>query len=198
MATKKTKAAKKKKVKKKTDLEILLDELQARFDAVEDKLDAILSKSAGLARMISTERDPGFQTHATVSKKFPVPRDRDPRERKMYKVVCAECKKECEVPFEPKAGRPVYCKTCYSSRKNGTAPKSLPDREEIVAEIAKTLKLDIAEPPKPKSSKAKKSASRAPKSKKAASGPSKTKKTKAKTKASKAKKPKAKKTKARK
>ena len=38
-------------------------------------------------------------------------------ERKMHKATCAECGKECEVPFEPKADRPVYCRDCYMKRR---------------------------------------------------------------------------------
>ncbi|MCK5451357.1 MAG: hypothetical protein KAI70_06295, partial [Candidatus Omnitrophica bacterium] len=26
--------------------------------------------------------------------------------------------KECEVPFKPRDDRPVYCKDCFSKRKN--------------------------------------------------------------------------------
>ena len=33
--------------------------------------------------------------------------------RQMFPVVCAECGKETEVPFEPRDGRPVYCSVCY-------------------------------------------------------------------------------------
>lgn len=35
-----------------------------------------------------------------------------------FKAVCAECKKECEVPFKPSGDRPVYCRDCFSKRKN--------------------------------------------------------------------------------
>jgi CxxC-x17-CxxC domain-containing protein len=38
--------------------------------------------------------------------------------REMHKAVCSECKKECEVPFKPRDDRPIYCKDCYSKRKN--------------------------------------------------------------------------------
>ena len=38
--------------------------------------------------------------------------------REMHKAICAECKKECEVPFKPRNDRPIYCKDCYSKRKN--------------------------------------------------------------------------------
>ena len=36
------------------------------------------------------------------------------RQREMHDAVCAECGKECQVPFEPREGRPVYCSECYA------------------------------------------------------------------------------------
>ncbi|HLC31886.1 MAG TPA: CxxC-x17-CxxC domain-containing protein [Candidatus Nanoarchaeia archaeon] len=42
-------------------------------------------------------------------------RDFGPRE--MHKATCADCKKECEVPFKPTEGRPVYCKDCYPKHR---------------------------------------------------------------------------------
>ena len=39
------------------------------------------------------------------------------RPREMHKATCAECKQECEVPFKPSGDRPVYCKACFSKRK---------------------------------------------------------------------------------
>ncbi len=36
--------------------------------------------------------------------------------REMHKAVCSECKKDCEVPFKPTEGKPVYCKDCYNKR----------------------------------------------------------------------------------
>ena len=38
------------------------------------------------------------------------------RTRAMYPTVCAACGKETSVPFEPKEGRPVYCRDCYVVR----------------------------------------------------------------------------------
>ncbi len=40
--------------------------------------------------------------------------------REMHKATCAECKQECEVPFKPSGDRPVYCKACFSKRKNSS------------------------------------------------------------------------------
>ncbi|MCJ7610310.1 DNA-directed RNA polymerase [Candidatus Bathyarchaeota archaeon] len=37
--------------------------------------------------------------------------------RVMTKAVCADCKQECEVPFKPTEGRPVYCRECYSKHR---------------------------------------------------------------------------------
>ncbi len=42
--------------------------------------------------------------------------DRGPRE--MHKAVCAECKQECEVPFKPTEGKPVFCRECFQKRKS--------------------------------------------------------------------------------
>ena len=42
------------------------------------------------------------------------------RPREMHKATCADCKKECEVPFKPSGDRPVYCKECFSKRKGGS------------------------------------------------------------------------------
>ncbi|MBI4451371.1 hypothetical protein HY642_05325 [Candidatus Woesearchaeota archaeon] len=38
-------------------------------------------------------------------------------ERKLFKTTCAACGGEAEVPFEPKKDRPVYCRNCFSQRR---------------------------------------------------------------------------------
>ena len=37
--------------------------------------------------------------------------------REMHKTTCSECKQECEVPFKPTEGKPVYCRECYQKHK---------------------------------------------------------------------------------
>lgn len=44
-----------------------------------------------------------------------VPADRP--ERQMYPAVCANCGKATQVPFEPRSGRPVYCRDCFVPRQ---------------------------------------------------------------------------------
>jgi CxxC-x17-CxxC domain-containing protein len=38
-------------------------------------------------------------------------------DRPRFKIVCAACGREDEVPFEPKEGREVYCRDCFSQRR---------------------------------------------------------------------------------
>ncbi len=42
--------------------------------------------------------------------------NRNDAPREMHKATCAECGKECEVPFKPMSGKPVYCKDCYNKK----------------------------------------------------------------------------------
>lgn len=32
----------------------------------------------------------------------------------MHKAVCNKCGKDCEVPFQPRGDKPVYCKDCFN------------------------------------------------------------------------------------
>jgi len=41
--------------------------------------------------------------------------DRGPRE--MHKAICSDCGQECEVPFKPTEGRPVYCRECFEKHR---------------------------------------------------------------------------------
>jgi CxxC-x17-CxxC domain-containing protein len=40
-------------------------------------------------------------------------------QRQMFPTTCSRCGKATEVPFEPREGRPVYCRDCYSTVKVG-------------------------------------------------------------------------------
>jgi CxxC-x17-CxxC domain-containing protein len=57
---------------------------------------------------------------ARAARKPAQPKEKDilltftaPAVRQLYTVTCSECGKETQVPFEPRAGRPVYCSDCY-------------------------------------------------------------------------------------
>ena len=37
--------------------------------------------------------------------------------REMHKATCSDCGAECDVPFKPTEGRPVYCNACFSKHR---------------------------------------------------------------------------------
>ncbi len=39
------------------------------------------------------------------------------QQRQMHPAVCATCGKDCQVPFEPRDGRPVYCSDCFTPER---------------------------------------------------------------------------------
>jgi CxxC-x17-CxxC domain-containing protein len=45
----------------------------------------------------------------------------DRGDRPKFQVVCDECGKNCEVPFRPTAGKPVYCDSCFG--KSGSSSR---------------------------------------------------------------------------
>ena len=51
-------------------------------------------------------------------------RDRDSgrserrRPREMHEVTCDKCGKQCQVPFKPTEGKPVYCSECFEKKDN--------------------------------------------------------------------------------
>lgn len=38
-------------------------------------------------------------------------------ERIMYDAVCSACGAPCQVPFEPRLDKPVYCDECFSKQR---------------------------------------------------------------------------------
>ncbi len=52
-------------------------------------------------------------------------RDNDRGERPaMFKATCAECGKQCEVPFKPNGSKPVYCSDCFGKKSGSDRPHS--------------------------------------------------------------------------
>ncbi|MBU0929483.1 MAG: hypothetical protein KJ623_00225 [Nanoarchaeota archaeon] len=77
-------------------------------------------------------------------------RDRDSgrserRPVEMHNVICDKCGKECEVPFKPTEGKPVYCNECFRSNDDSRGrPQSGGSSEQlskINAKLDKILKI---------------------------------------------------------
>lgn len=70
-------------------------------------------------------------------------------DRPMYSAVCAKCGNSCNVPFQPRTGKPVYCSQCFENkddRKNGKDPQQNKDQYKeqftvLNAKLDKILKI---------------------------------------------------------
>lgn len=38
-------------------------------------------------------------------------------QRELHKATCSECGSDCDVPFKPTEGKPVYCRDCFRKKK---------------------------------------------------------------------------------
>jgi CxxC-x17-CxxC domain-containing protein len=88
----------KKSSKNEIDMLDLINKIQAQLTGLDKKVDTLINRS---------------QSEARPSPKPAVDNNR----RVMYTAICADCKKECSIPFKPSGDRPVYCKDCFSRRK---------------------------------------------------------------------------------
>ena len=66
------------------------------------------------------------------------------QEKRMHAAICADCGVQCEVPFRPIGGKPIYCKNCF--RKGDTTPGKTPDQfrdqfERVNAKLDAILRL---------------------------------------------------------
>ena len=96
-----------------TDVPGMLNMMYGKLLALENKVDALLSRSS--QRQEGGDR---FQRSGAYFRHGSDRRDERSRERTFTKAVCAECGKECEVPFRPTGDRPVYCRDCFSAHKD--------------------------------------------------------------------------------
>ena len=116
----------------------LINKVQEKLIILEKKIDTLMAFSSPRP----TEVKP-------VTKPFPK-QENNYRERIMHKAICADCKKECEVPFKPSGERPVYCKECFSKRKRPAPIKSRFDNRPKVTVPAQAVQTDKPEAAKKK------------------------------------------------
>ena len=68
-------------------------------------------------------------------------RSRGPEDRAMHEAICGKCGSECEVPFKPTEGKPVYCSDCFKdkSREAGSRSELGKQSNETLSEIGRKL-----------------------------------------------------------
>lgn len=128
---KKAKAVKApKKAKKEVDPPFMptivegLAKMVERLEVLERKVDQVNSRISNVLFEIRDDLRSNTRQNASHEQNpFGYSRPQAPLpQRQMYQVVCADCKKNTEVPFKP-GDRPVYCKECFAARKAGNVPK---------------------------------------------------------------------------
>ena len=96
-----------------------INKVQQQLSAMEKKLDILISQSSKRPFEKSYSQKPSQRFDH--SQRHDRGRQGDgPRERTYTRVICADCSKECEIPFKPSGDRPVYCKECFSKRREGS------------------------------------------------------------------------------
>lgn len=63
-------------------------------------------------------------------KKFSKRVDRDSERPSMHKTTCDDCGKNCEVPFKPTSGKPIYCSSCFEKHQDDGVNKYSKERSD--------------------------------------------------------------------
>ena len=117
-------------MKKRTeDIPGLIVQVQQQLTYLDKKIDALISqisakpfeaqprpKPFGHSQPFQRFGQPGRQGEASQTNNY--------KERVLHKTICADCNKECEVPFKPSGDRPVYCKECFAKHRTGSSFKA--------------------------------------------------------------------------
>ena len=98
----------------------LTNKVQEQLNIIEKKIDILINQSSQKPFEKSYSRKP-FREFNQPQRHDRGRQGDSSMERTYTRVVCAECNKECEIPFRPSGDRPVYCKECFSRRKQGSS-----------------------------------------------------------------------------
>lgn len=114
--------------KKMSDIPGLIVQVQQQLTYLDKKIDALIGQLSTRPHEAAQRVHPAGRPEP--SQRFDRPaRQGGPgqannhRELVLHKTICADCRKECNVPFKPSGDRPVYCKECYARRKASSSVK---------------------------------------------------------------------------
>lgn len=110
----------------KPDLEGFMIKIQEQLSNLEKKMDDWMRQGTGRSFETGSQTKPA-QPVLPPQRPSEVKQVQSRRERVLHKAVCADCHKDCEIPFKPSGERPVYCKACFSKRKSGGPAKPRAD-----------------------------------------------------------------------
>ncbi len=94
----------------------LINKMQQQLNDIEKKLDTLISQSLKKSFEKSYSQKPS--SHFNRSQGYNRGGEgSDSRGKNFTRAICADCNKECEIPFRPSGGRPVYCRECFSKHR---------------------------------------------------------------------------------
>jgi len=105
------------------DIAGLIGKVMQQITFLDKKIDALIAQSVSRPAEVKHFPAPFHRSDRPERQDQGRP---DFRDRVLHKAVCADCKKECEVPFKPMGNRPVYCKECFGKRKDDSPFNSRP------------------------------------------------------------------------
>ena len=126
----------------------LINKLQEQLIALNKKVDILVSRSIPENKQVPK---PTTINNVVLP---PKPQEHN-RERPKFKAICADCKKECTIPFKPSGDRPVYCQDCFSRRKviNMSGIKIEDKSKEVTPVSTTTIALVESKKPQTKTKK---------------------------------------------
>ena len=66
----------------------------------------------------------------------------DSSEKRMHKAICDKCGKDCQVPFRPTGGKPIYCSECFGHGDKGRSNNQENKQFELInTKLDKILKV---------------------------------------------------------
>ncbi len=63
------------------------------------------------------------------------------RDSVMHEATCDSCGKDCEVPFRPTKGKPIYCDNCFGNSKEKDIDQLKEEFERLNKKLDKILKI---------------------------------------------------------
>jgi len=105
------------------DVTELISKIQDQLVSLERKLDTLISRPMAQSQQRPFDR-PRHNDRGREGQGY--------SQRSLYKIICADCNKQSEIPFKPSPDRPVYCKECFSRRKNSGSPFNARRENKIV------------------------------------------------------------------
>ncbi len=119
----------------------LIKKMQQHLVFLEKKIDTLIERSSEKPferKYFSKSSRPFERSHRYGKGK----QKNSFRERNFTKVICADCKKECQVPFKPTGDRPVYCRECLPKHQDGSSFREKHDSRSREGDFAQGRRFD--------------------------------------------------------